>query len=388
MKISPITHYALAAIFQASGALGAATLAPFFMKEHGYSVAMAGTPLVMNGMGRISSDLLSGVLATYFSSGMLLIAAVIIGLAASACGIFFQYSMAAFLSVWAILGLTEAMFSLYLRKIASDQSLPGQQGRAQGHIAAALGIGFTLGPALGGIVGARWGVNALFLVYALPQAVSLLFIFLAGAQRVSKPRLSGSVALWREGRDLLLRPHFLAACLAIFQAFLFLVGVTRVAFPFLAVARGGLALDVVGTIVSLSRLADTFGRLSGGWLCDRMGTSRVILMGVLIGVPMFALEIYGSDFLTLLIPLSIMTMGFGFTNVGSTTCALQSAGDAAKGLSLGLSRSATSLGSMFGPLVAGILIEVLGYDGGFLAMGLISLGVFLLVWYGLARGKV
>ncbi|MBI2088250.1 MAG: MFS transporter [Deltaproteobacteria bacterium] len=388
MKISPITYYALAAIFQASGALGAATLAPFFMKEQGYSVAMAGIPLVMNGIGRISSDLLSGVLATYFSSGMLLIAAVIIGLVASLWGIFVLDLMAAFLATWAVLGLTEAMFSLYLRKIAFDQSLPGQQGRAQGQIAAALGIGFTLGPALGGIVGARWGVNALFIVYALPQAAALLFIVLAGAQRVSKPTVSGSVVLWREGRDLLRRPQFLAACLAIFQAFLFLVGVTRVAFPFLAVARAGLTLDMVGTIVSLSRLADTFGRLTGGWLCDRMGTARVILLGVLIGVPMFAIEIYGSDFLTLLIPLSIMTMGFGFTNVGSTTCALQSAGDAAKGLSLGLARSATSLGSMFGPLLAGILIGVFGYDGGFLAMGLISLGVLLLVWYGLARGEV
>jgi predicted MFS family arabinose efflux permease len=47
-------------------------LAPFFMKAHGYSVALAGIPLVANGIGRVCSDLLSGVMATYFSAAPLL----------------------------------------------------------------------------------------------------------------------------------------------------------------------------------------------------------------------------------------------------------------------------------------------------------------------------
>jgi len=37
--------------------------------------------------------------------------------------------------------------------------------------------------------------------------------------------------------------------LGIFQAFLFLVGVTRIAFPFLAVSHRGLSLNLVGTMV-------------------------------------------------------------------------------------------------------------------------------------------
>ena len=53
-------------------------LAPFFMKMHGYSIALAGIPLVANGIGRVFSDLLSGIMATYFSAGALLIAATVI----------------------------------------------------------------------------------------------------------------------------------------------------------------------------------------------------------------------------------------------------------------------------------------------------------------------
>jgi predicted MFS family arabinose efflux permease len=40
------------------------------MKAQGYSIALAGIPLVANGIGRVCSDLLSGRMATYFSSGM------------------------------------------------------------------------------------------------------------------------------------------------------------------------------------------------------------------------------------------------------------------------------------------------------------------------------
>jgi predicted MFS family arabinose efflux permease len=78
-----------------------------------------------------------------------------------------------------------------------------------------------------------------------------------------------------------------------------------------------------------------------------------------------------------------MTMGFGFTNVGATTFALQSASSTTKELSLGISRASTSVGQTIGPLLCGALIEQMGYGAGFQAMAAISFVVFLLVWMGL-----
>lgn len=382
MKLSGTTLYALAAVFQSSGSSGAATLAPFYMKAQGFSVGWVGIPLVINGLGRVGSDLLSGYLATYVNPATLLIVATSIGLAFSILGILFHEWMPVFLSVWMVFGLTEAMVALSLRKIAFDLSPPERQGRIQGQVASALGIGFALGPALGGVVGAWWGPELLFLFYAAHQAVTLGLVFLSGGHRAGKPAITERVPLFHEGRRLLSLPPFAAACLAIFQSFLFLTGVTRVAFPFFAVSRG-LTLDVVGTMVSLSRLADTWGRFSGGWLCDRFGTGRVIAGGILIGIPMFILELYGAGFGGLLAPLCFMTMGFGFTNVGSTTFALQVAGQKTKAIGLALARASTSFGQMLGPLLAGLLVQQLGYNGGFWSMGLISLVVLIGVIYGL-----
>jgi predicted MFS family arabinose efflux permease len=387
MKLSPITYYVLAAICQTAGSSGAAMLAPFFMKAHGYSIAVAGIPLVANGIGRVSSDLLSGIMATYFSAGALLIAATAIAIATSAVGYLFLDTMPVFVGVWILFGLTEAMFALALRKIGFDQAAPERQGRVQGQMASALGIGFILGPLLGGFVGKWLGPDGLFFLYSVPQIFGLLFIFLAGAQRYRKTIRQSSQPLWREGIILLRKAPFLASCLAICQSFLFLTGVTRVAFPFLVTNHVGLSLEAVGIMVSVSRLTDTLGRFSGGWLCDRINSSRVILLGVALGIPMFFLQVYGSGFLTLLIPLAVMTTGFGFTNVGATTFALQSASKTTKELSLGISRASTSVGQTVGPLLCGALIEGMGFDRGFQAMALISSVVLALTWYGLKRGR-
>jgi predicted MFS family arabinose efflux permease len=383
MRIAPLTLYSLAAVFEIAGSSGAAMLAPFFMKAHGYSITLASVPLFANGIGRVCSDLTSGVLASYFSSGVLIVAATVTAIMVSGVAILFLDSTAVFLAAFGILGVTEAMFALSIRKIAFEQSEPGQHGRAQGQVAAALGIGFSIGPLIGGFVGRAFGPQALFALYALPQIAGLVLLLLGRAHRSRTLTQERSVELWREGKHLLGQSWFLASALAIFQAFVMLVGVTRIAFPFLAVNRRGFGLDWVGTMVSLSRISDTFGRYTGGRLCDRITAPRVILLGVGIGIPMFLVLPYGSAALTLVIPLMIMTMGFGYTNVSATTFALQSAGGNAKALALGLTRASTSLGNGLGPLFAGFLVDAFGYEAGFHAMALFSAVVFLLVWRGL-----
>lgn len=385
MNFSPLTLYVLAAIFQTAGSSGAAMLAPFFMKAHGYSVAAAGVPLVANGVGRVCSDVLSGVMATYFSAGAILFAAMIIGIATSIAGYLFMGVMPVFVGAWIIFGLTEAMFALSLRKIGFDQSPPDRQGRVQGQMASALGIGFSIGPLFGGLVGKWLGPDGLFFLYAAPQFVGLIIVFIAGAHHYRQKDHSVKPNILREGRRLLGKIPFLASCLAICQSFLFLVGVTRVAFPFLAVNLRGLGLESVGLMVSISRLTDTAGRYIGGRLCDRIRPAMVILLGVAIGVPMFLLQPLGSSWIALMLPLAITTMGFGFTNVGATTFALQSADPGAKELSLGISRASTSVGQAIGPLICGGLVEQMGYEGGFQAMALISAVIFVMTWVGLRQ---
>jgi len=366
--------YSLSAICMASGAIGASMLAPFYMDAKGFPLALVAMPLLVNGVGAVCSDVVSGTLASYFRSSFLLLTSVLISLVASLLGFAFQDSLTVFLVAFGVLGLTEAMFSLAIRRIVFVQSTSDQQGKAQGQVAAALGLGFALGPTMGGLVGEWWGLDKLFLVVAVPQSVGLILILFARGHRTEKPVERSSLPLWRVGAGLLGQSGFVGACLAIFQSFLCLVGVTRIAFPFLAVQRG-LSLDVIGTMVSISRLTDTAGRLSGGWLCDHVGTRTAILLGVFVTVPAFFLQVFGHGYVTLLLPLCLMTAGFGLSNVGSTTLALQLSNDTSRGVALGLIRGGSSLGRTFGPLITGILVADLGFHWGFVALGLLSFAI-------------
>ena len=166
-----------------------------------------------------------------------------------------------------------------------------------------------------------------------------------------------------------------------------LVGVTRIAFPFLAVTQRGYGLDWVGTVLAIARMTDTFGRYTGGWLCDRMTAPRVTLVGVAIGIPMFIIQPLGTGAWSMALPLAVMTMGFGYSNVGATTFALQSAGPNAKALALGLTRSCTSMGNTLGPLLAGVLVHKLGYQAGYHAIAAISAIILFVAWLGLKQHK-
>jgi predicted MFS family arabinose efflux permease len=174
-------------------------LGPFFMKPHGYTIGLAGIPLVANGLGRVCSDLLSGIMASYLSPGALLIAATAIGVATSATGYVFVDRMPVFVAVWILFGVTEAMFALALRKIGFDQAAPERQGQVQGQMASALGVGFALGPLLGGFVGKWFGPDGLFFLYAVPQSIALMLILIARAYRYRRTVRQSSANLWREG---------------------------------------------------------------------------------------------------------------------------------------------------------------------------------------------
>jgi len=138
MRRRAILVYSLVGILQALAASGAAMLAPFFMKDHGYSIALVGAPLVIIGLGRILSDLLSGALANFVNSGVLLTVALSLAFATSLLGMTFRETMPFFLTVWIVLGFTEAMFGLSIRKIAFDRdrfySWPGNRGMDRGPV--------------------------------------------------------------------------------------------------------------------------------------------------------------------------------------------------------------------------------------------------------------
>jgi len=193
-------------------------------------------------------------------------------------------------------GITGASFTVASSYIA-DVSTPENKAKNFGVIGAAFGLGFILGPALGGI-GADWGVEMPFIIAAGLAFLNFLFgyFFVPESLAVSKRRkinyrnMIPGVSLIQLGKYKTL--------LGLVIAF-FLVNLAGQVMPnvwsFFTLEKFkwdttdvGISFAVVGALVVIVQV------FLIGWFVKKLGSKRVILLGFLfwtIGMIGFALAI-------------------------------------------------------------------------------------------------
>jgi DHA1 family tetracycline resistance protein-like MFS transporter len=250
----------------------------------------------------------------------------------------------------------------------TDVTPPESRAKAMGMIGAAFGLGFTIGPALGGLVaGSDPGAGGLSRPAFLAASLSALaFVIALMRLRESRPpQARGDAARpsrVKVARDILGRPVLRQLILLFFigtSAFAamettyalwtnsaFGWGPKQVGLVFLYV---GLVLVVVqGTLI---------GRLS-----RRFGEARLVAVGSalialgLIGLP-FALTLPRLMVVNTLLPL-----GMGLLNPSLTSLISKEAGADERGGVLGVSQSGSSLARILGPAIAGPLFSAYGRD--------------------------
>jgi DHA1 family tetracycline resistance protein-like MFS transporter len=250
----------------------------------------------------------------------------------------------------------------------TDVTPPESRAKAMGMIGAAFGLGFTIGPALGGLVaGSDPGAGGLSRPAFLAAGLSALafFVALARLRESRPPQVRGDAARpsrVKVARDIFGRPVLRQLILLFFigtSAFAamettyalwtnsaFGWGPKQVGLVFLYV---GLVLVVVqGTLI---------GRLS-----RRFGEARLVAAGSAL----IALGLAGLPFaLTLprlMVVNTLLPLGMGLLNPSLTSLISKEAGADERGGVLGVSQSASSLARILGPAIAGPLFSAYGRD--------------------------
>lgn len=142
----------------------------------------------------------------------------------------------------------------------------------------------------------------------------------------------------------------------------------------------GLSKDSLGELLLISGLTSVIGGLIAGGLADRIGIARVLYF-VLILSSLSSIGL-GLPFLGVLaVSVAYVGANTGVRASMPLTRNAALAGDVGGSLMVGASNTASSLGMMTGPLVAGLLYEVSPSYGGlpFLASGVLLL--FTIVLY-------
>ena len=299
-------------------------------------------------------------------------------------------SMAGAIVAYVWLGVAYSLWTLFAARIlagamagnisaafayVADVTTPANRAKGMGLIGAALGLGFIIGPAIGGTLAGSDPLNA---DYATPcfLAAVLSTIALISTALILKESLSAETraraAAKRYANPLvqflggLKREHIAALILLAFMATFVFAGM-EATFALWSEREFGWGPRQNGYLFAGVGLL-TVGVQGGaiGALARRFNERSLIVAGGSIFAIGLALIPLAHDLVTLVGAMALLALGFAVFNPSLNSLLSLRAGSEEQGAILGIGRSAAILGRVVGPAWAGILFAGIGRDWPFL----------------------
>src|SRR5712691_3039689 len=247
----------------------------------------------------------------------------------------------------------------------ADVTPPERRARGMGVIGAAFGLGFIIGPALGGIVAGNELATADLETPGLIAAGLSLIAFLGVVLLLPESRPASERGQPSRGRiaalcNALGRPVLSRLLVVFFLVILAFAGMEST-FALWAMrqfgwgpAQVGYALTFVGLLSAIMQ-----GGLIG-ILARRFGEERLMLGGLaLIALGLIVLP-FARDLPLLLVALSGLALGMGGVQPSLNSLISRRAGVEEQGEIMGVAQAVGSLSRVLGPLIAGSLFGALG----------------------------
>lgn len=367
-----------------SSTLAKTPVLPLFAQALGASPGQIGWIIMASTLPGILMSFPAGVLADRFGQRRLLVVALIIFASAPWLYLVVQ-------SAWQLAavrfyhGFATAVFGT-VASAAIAQRYRNDRAAHLSSFSSATIIGRSLAPFLGGALLSLSSIHSVYWACAVGGALALavgLALREEGGQkeRAPDPALISGPGIIASLRLVLRDRRIVAASLG--EAAQYLTFGALEAFLVLYASASGLPAWQIGVIFGAQLLCIVVAKPVMGHLSDRIGRTRVILPGLLIGsLSLLALP-HTSSFPGL--ALLSLIYGIGFATVTSSTTALVAdlTRHGAYGASLGVLATVMDIGQALGPVLTGWMVGAYGYTSAFTLLAVILLAGALLFSLGM-----
>lgn len=231
----------------------------------------------------------------------------------------------------------------------TDVAAPHERPRLLGMLGAAFGVGFVVGPALGGlaslggthlpfyVAGTIALLNGIIAIFRLPET--------RRPDRSERPERTGSAArVW----SLAIAGFIAIVAFAGFETTFSLLAERR-----FDLTEGGVSAVFVG--IGLLLVAVQGGLIAP--ITGRLGSRGALRTGLGLNVAGLALLAAASSWAVLVPALILLTFGQGLVTPNLTAIVSTSVPDHQRGEALGFQQGVTALGRIAGPALAGVLFD-------------------------------
>ena len=257
-------------------------------------------------------------------------------------------------------GIGSAMVMPVAMAYAAELSPQGQEGTTMGTMNMAMFGGMGMGPLIGGSLTDYFSLSAPFYVMCAMTSLSLLLvlIFLPETEK-SKSKTRAKPSFRKVLQNRVLMGNFVFRTInslgrgAIF-GFLSIYMAT-------SVLDGGLGMSVTlaGTVLTVGQLSSAILQRPCGVLADKYSKKKLIILGGALAVLGMALFPLSRTFLHIIVARLIFSLGSALMTPAMSAIDAIEGKQYGIGTTMSVMQSSMSLGNMAGPLLSGIIADVL-----------------------------
>ena len=370
-SIGPVV--ALCAVIFFADASSSSTIPtfPFFASSLGASITMIGVLASTSAFTWMLSSIPLGLLSDRIGRRRLML----LGMLCFVVGpVLFSFSSSPIHLIPARVVLGVAMAStfsigfVYVSEVAPER----RRNLFQGLYMTSMGIGFTLGPLVGGLSAKAWGYESSFYLSSGLALVGLTLLLLVPEPEKRSISRSNAESVFSGFKRVMANRRLAAAGAAnFFNSLLF--SAILVFFPLFG---GSIGLDEsqVGLGLAVRGLISTISRFPTGALTERIGALRLMTLSLmfsaatLIALPSF------DDLLVVSAILGIQGAAYGVYLTSGNMFVTKEAPAEQRGVAIGVYSTFSNVSGVVSPLILGAALEAWGFRGAFWASSALALG--------------